>query len=190
MLLIPGILASKFTPQGDFESIATINVGSSGAATYSFTNIPQTYQHLQIRALLRANLASYVFTGLTFRVGNGSADSGSNYAYHRLYGNGASVSADSGANQSTMTSFYITANDAGANTFCANIVDILDYRDTNKFKTIRSLSGFDNNGSGSIYYDSGLWRSTSAINTLEFTIGGAGVTIRQHSQFALYGIKG
>ena len=74
---------------GDFESIATINVGASGAATYSFTNISQDYQHLQLRVLLRTNLAGYAFTAWTMRVGNGSADSGSNYAYHRLYGNGS-----------------------------------------------------------------------------------------------------
>jgi hypothetical protein len=67
------------------------------------------------------------------------------------------------------------------------ICDVLDYANTNKFKTLRSLTGNDRNGSGSIWLDSGLWRSTSAITSIKFTTGTA---FAQYSQFALYGIKG
>ena len=43
---------------GDFESIATVTVGSGGASSIEFTSIPGTYQHLQVRGLLRQSSSS------------------------------------------------------------------------------------------------------------------------------------
>ena len=40
---------------GDYQSIATTTVGAGGAASISFTSIPATYQHLQIRAIGRSS---------------------------------------------------------------------------------------------------------------------------------------
>ena len=65
------------------------------------------------------------------------------------------------------------------------IVDILDYANTNKYKTMRALDGFDANGSGYAVLWSGNWRSTSAVSTITITGG----TFAQYSSFALYGIK-
>jgi predicted patatin/cPLA2 family phospholipase len=76
----------------------------------------------------------------------------------------------------------------GANIFGAGVIDILDYANTNKYKTVRALSGHDNNGSGYVNFESGLWMSTSAITSIKlFT---AGNVYAQYTQFALYGIKG
>lgn len=185
MLLIPGIIGSAAPDIGDFESIATVTGNTTG--TITFSNIPTTYQHLQFRAIARST-AGGTFTNMNLRVGNGSVDSGSNYTYHRLIGDGASASADGAANQ-TAGLFGIAGTGAGSNTFYATVIDILDYANANKFKTIRSLSGIDNNGNGTIYLQSFLWRSTSAITTLELSLGG-GVTVNTNSHFALYGIKG
>lgn len=70
----------------------------------------------------------------------------------------------------------------------AVVVDILDYANTNKNKTIRVLAGVDNNGSGEVALNSGLWPSTSALNTIKIlTTSG---NLNQYSSFALYGIKG
>jgi hypothetical protein len=65
-------------------------------------------------------------------------------------------------------------------------MDILDYANTNKFKTTRTLEGYDANGSGNVSLTSGLWQSTSAINSITITAVG---TFNQYSQFALYGVK-
>ena len=47
-----GIFASANTTVGtSYESIATVSVGSGGAANVEFTSIPGTYTHLQIRAI-------------------------------------------------------------------------------------------------------------------------------------------
>lgn len=180
---ILGGAMGKLVLTGDFDSIATVT--PSGTATVTFSNIPQTYQHLQIRYTARdANAA--VLSGQTLRVGNGSADSGSNYAFHRLRGDGASATAAASA-PDTKADIIWVGNNAGTNTFGAGVVDILDYRDTNKFKTFRSLMGTENNGDGSMWFGSSLWRSTSAINYIEIT---STANFLSGCRFALYGIKG
>jgi hypothetical protein len=186
MLLIPGILASKFTPQGDFESIATVTVGSGGSATITFSSIPATYQHLQIRGLAKDSGATYG-TGLNAYV-RFNSDSASNYRYHNLRGQGASViSQDSGAAAQMYVSYY-PGSLSNTSSFGVTVIDVLDYADTNKFKTVRCLSGDDLNGSGTVGFSSGLWRSTSAVSTITLTTND--VSFAQYSHFALYGIKG
>ena len=175
---ILGIIASsQVTAAGDFESIATVSVGSGGAANVEFTSIPATYAHLQIRGIARAdgNSATIQF----------NSDTGSNYAYHGFYGDGSSVTAFSGTSQ-TKSDILITAS--GANIFSATVLDILDYANTNKYKTTRSLSGTDANGSGFLTLVSGLWMNTNAITSIKLTPFAG--NFAQYSHFALYGIKG
>ena len=68
------------------------------------------------------------------------------------------------------------------------IIDILDYKNTNKYTTSRFLSGYDANGSGYVFSGSLLWMNTAAIN--QIVIGRNTSGFFEHSQFALYGIKG
>jgi hypothetical protein len=83
----------------------------------------------------------------------------------------------------------IVGSTGTANAFGVSVVDILDYADTNKFKTFRSLAGQDqNNTSGRIALVSGLYRSTSAITTLDLNLESG--LWGQYSSIALYGIKG
>jgi len=70
-----------------------------------------------------------------------------------------------------------------------SVIDILDYANANKYKTIRSLSGTDyNNSNGRLFYSSGNWRSTSAVTTITLT-NDSGTNFTQYSSFALYGVK-
>lgn len=156
----------------DFESIATVTVGAGGATSISFSSIPSTYKHLQLRCY------AVVGSGTNFNMRYNS-DTGANYAYHQIYGTGATVGTGNSASITNIPFMY----QGGVG---ATIVDILDYSSSNKNKTSRSLDGYDANGSGSIAFWSGLWMSTSAINSL--TIQGG--TFNQNSVFALYGIKG
>ena len=172
----------------DYESIATVTLGSS-AAQANFTSIATTYSHLQLRV-------SYMPTNGTngtyaqIYVGNGSADTGANYARHQLVGNGSSASA--GAAASTNYIFQGPAYSSNSNSNpCVMIIDLLDYANTNKYKTARILAGNDSNGAGSVDFDSGLWMNTSAINNISvraFSMGSAS-NFGQYSSFALYGIK-
>lgn len=183
---ILGIIASSLPAvTTDYESIATVTVGSGGAADVEFTSIPATYAHLQVRILGRTNRSDQNgdFFQTTF-----NSDTGSNYSWHFLKGDGSSASATAGTTQSMMESNRVPGSLITTSVFGTIIIDILDYTNTNKYTTIRSLGGFDGNGSGEIYLNSGSWRNTNAVTSIKFTNSGSR-TIQQYSHFALYGIK-
>jgi hypothetical protein len=180
------VLGSAVVPDlGAMFPIAMANVGSAGASTIEFTSIPSTYKHLQIRAIVRANRAgSTDSVGLTF---NGVTTGGA-YDYHTLSGNGSTVTSGPGINQNFVYPTVTTAGTDLANTFSAMVVDILDYTNTNKNKTVRALAGYDLNGSGISWFASGAWRNTNAISSIRIAPGSSGWA--QYTQVALYGIKG
>ena len=183
MSLILGILASGGAAAGaatSYESIATVTVGAGGAADVTFSSIAATYTHLQVRGIARSTS-----TECDVKV-QLNGDTGSNYAYRRMYGTGSSVGADGSSGQTTM--FYCGRINAGTSLFGANIIDILDYTNTNKYTTLRALMGFDANGSGYVSLGSGLWNNTNAVTSIKL-IPHAG-NFAQYTHFALYGIKG
>ena len=179
---LAGIIASSGGAAGggaSFESIATVN-GNGSATTLTFSSIPSTYVALQIRGI--ANDANGFNIALQF-----NGDTGSNYAYHRLLGNGSTASAAGLATQTSAN--YLGACASATNIFAAYITDIHDYASTTKAKTIRTLHGADANGSGPVSLSSGLWTSTSAITSISIVNTGPNAFITG-STFALYGIKG
>lgn len=182
---ILGIIASQNyvrIPPTSYESIATVNAtGSSG--TITFTSIPSTFKHLQVRAIGRGTYAdTNTYPDIRF-----NSDSGSNYSWHILDGYGSSVSASGAANQISAGVPTFTAAQSGGNIFGVMVLDILDYQDTNKYKTVRYLGGHDQNGSGILRLGSGSWRNTNAITSVSFLF--TSQNWAQYSQFALYGIK-
>ena len=179
---ILGGAMGKVAPQGDFESIATVTVGSGGASTIDFTSIPSTFQHLQIRAMARNT------TGTADALYQFNGDTGSNYAWHLLVGNGSSAQAYAGTSTTNFRGAGYTVYVASSTINGVGVTDILDYKDTNKFKTTRTLLGSDTNGGGELQFWSGLWRSTSAITSIKITPSTG--SFAQYSHFALYGIKG
>jgi hypothetical protein len=169
----------------DFESIATVSVGSGGTSTITFSSIPSTYAHLQIRGILRAS-RNDAADGIIIQY---NGDTASNYSSHFVRGEGASAGAGSGVNQSSMSiQDTMPGQTSAANLFGTVIIDILDYANTNKYKTQRSLGGNDRNGAGYIDFSSGNWRNTNAITSIDIkALYGTGFA--QYSHFALYGIK-
>jgi hypothetical protein len=182
MSLILGILAQSAgaVAVGSYESIATVTVGSGGQSTITFSSIPSTYKHLQIRAIAKSAGA---FTQGRVKV---NSDTSSVYTLHQLTGDGSTASSNGYANEAGPVTIPIRMPDT-ANIFGVIVMDILDYQNTSKFKTIRTLGGADLNGSGSMILSSNLFRSTSAISQLDFD--GNGENFAQYSQFALYGIR-
>jgi hypothetical protein len=171
----------------DYESIATVTVGGGGAATVEFTSISGSYKHLQIRGIARNNSTSANDSeGLLVRY-NGAT---SGYAWHALQGDGSSAFGISGTSQAFMYSGYTPTNGSTANAFGSFVIDILDYSDTNKYKTQRVLTGFDTNtaGNGRSMLWSGLYQNTSAVTSITL-YSTASKNFTEYSSFALYGIK-
>jgi hypothetical protein len=171
---------------GDFESIATITVGSGGVASITFSSIPQTFTHLQVRQSAQTNDTANSGLGNNRMNGYFNADeTATNYYSHYFTGNGASAVADA----EQVAKWAGDASRNSSNGWGTGILDILDYTNTNKFKTTRSLTGVTTNSSlnGFARLGSGLWRNTAAITSLKI-IPEAG-TLKENSSFALYGVK-
>jgi hypothetical protein len=194
---ILGIIASQNYSRitGSYESIATVTVGSGGSSTITFNSIPSTYKHLQVRLICRSNFVRGAGStlGVTsyLRVGNGGSIYATGYAWGSITGDGSTINAENYGSQNTMVvaNQSIPAANSPTSVFGVTIVDILDYANTNKNKTVRYLAGFDQNGTnGRSTFATSLYAgTTNAITDLEFSADGAFV---EYSQFALYGIKG
>lgn len=171
---------------GYFESIATVVVGSSGAANVEFTSIAADWTHLQVRALVRTDRSDYQDTVAT----QFNGDTGSNYSFHYVVGNGSAASANAGASQSYAWGGLIAGGSNAASTFGTFVMDVLDYRNSNKNKTIRTLSGTNNNdaGNGRMLLMSSAWYNTNAITSIKL-YPAFGTNFSQYSHFALYGIR-
>jgi len=178
---ILGIVASSISGNlnnNSYESIQTVTVGSGGQASVTFSSIPSTYKHLQVRSISYASNGSYLRTQF-------NGDTAANYSWHLISGQGSSVFTDVGTSDTSMAG---PSQANSANIFCASIMDVLDYANTNKYKTARYLGGKDQNGSGNIALHSGSWRNTAAVTSITFF--SSGVDFPQYSSFALYGVKG
>lgn len=156
--------------------------GTGSSGTIDFTSIPNTYKHLQLRAFYTCTASPGT---LRFAVGTGSIDTGANYASHQLSGDGSSASTP--FNTTSGTNSYLLLESQQTYGW-AVVMDILDYTSTSKNKTIRTLTGGDNNGSGYVGLTSTLWMQQTAITNIRISTQSGSFT--NTSQFALYGIKG
>jgi hypothetical protein len=195
--ILTGVIASGITgqlntwsPAGAYDALASVTVPSGGVSSITFSGIPTGYKHLQIRALAQSSRSGFP-DGYFTRVGNSNIDTGDNYSWHYLDCDGSNAVASATASTSSARIGSISGQSA-TSMFTANIVDILDYTNTNKYKTIRSLFGYDTNGNGSVGQRvgvySGLWQSNSAINIIRI-FPEVGPNFQEHSSFALYGVK-
>jgi hypothetical protein len=167
-----------------FESIATANPNS---ASVTFSSIPQTYTHLQIRGVVRS--ASYG-GGADYYSIRINGDSGANYNASGLYCTNTTVgSFDRNGGQTEIFSGEYPGAVAGADQFGGIILDVFDYTNTNKAKTVKFYNVSIRYGQGSAGLNSGIWNSTNAITSISLT-GYFGGGFANFSQLALYGIKG
>ena len=176
-----------------FESIASATA-SGGESSLSFTSIPSTYQHLQIRGIYRGN----VNTGSLYMQFN-SDTSSNNYAMHYLeayaYSSAQAVTAGGRSSGTAASAIWLHWNGGiaygvSSSIFSSAIIDIHDYSSTTKNKTARAIAGTEQNTTtDSLTLSSGLWLSTSAISSIQlFPTNSA--QFGSGTQFALYGIKG
>lgn len=189
-LLLANNSAAGGAVKGAYESIASAT-GTGSSGTITFSSIPSTYQHLQIRYIAKKTTTSHARLWVRF-----NSDSGTSYAVHSLNGDGFSATAGGAGSRTGGIALGYTGggNVCGStptNVMGAGIIDIHDYASTTRNKTVRAFSGVETNNSGSgdrINLDSGLWISTSAISSVTLYLDGSNFATT--SQFALYGIKG
>ena len=177
-----------FAPSGAYDSIATATVSNGTTQTITFSSIPATYTHLQLRYIVRTNRSDDYSDAIGIRF---NSDTGSNYYRHHFGTEGSWTS--SGGSSGSDAQYHIQAATALslANTFGNGVIDIFDYANTIKQKTTRSLGGNNNNTSNQdwLLFASSLWRNTSAINTIDLKVN-YGTYYAVGSKIALYGIKG
>jgi hypothetical protein len=175
------------TDYGVMFPIAMVNVGIAGAANITFSSIPNTYTHLQLRTMSRSNASGANDAGgMNTRF---NSDSTNSYSFHWILGSGSgSPSTTNGSSSDSFVMGFTNSSNYPAANFTVSIVDIIDYKNTSKNKTVRALGGNDGNGAGFVWLNSGLWQKTDAINSITITPWSGSFT--QYSQVALYGIKG
>ena len=178
---ILGIIASSFRsaagPVGAYDSLATVTLSGS-ASSITFAGIPSGYKHLQLRMMTKWGTAYTAYSRIRF-----NEDTGSNYTQHRLEGYGSSASS---AGYTSESSGILGIN--SDTQWGSSVTDILDYGNSNKYKVVRTLGGYDNNGSGGVALSSSLWLNTSPITSITL-LPSNGVTFLTNSSFALYGVK-
>jgi len=172
--------SSAITTNNNYVAIATAVVGAGGLGTINFTNIPQNYTHLQIRATIRSSVTSSTDQSIMF---NFNGDTSTSYNVHRIYGSGNASQSFIGL--TGMFQVGVPTAIELANVYNYSITDIHDYTSGYKGKTITSLGGYSNNTGGEIMFSSGYWSGTSPVTSIGL---GTANTFVQYSQVALYGI--
>ena len=157
-------------PTPTYTALANITLGSS-ASSVTFSSIPATYRDLVLVMNGTSTAGSYAF--LRF-----NSDTGSNYSYLFMHGDGASAVSSAFSSQ---TQGYIANIDAGA--INATLTQIMDYSATDKHKTFLSRNG---QGGGLVIATAGRWANTSAVTSMSVTMN-TGSFSTGHT-FALYGI--
>jgi len=181
-----GMAGNTLIYPGSYESIATNTITTPTTGT-TFSSIPSTYTHLQIRWIARDSGTTDNFRGIKLQF---NSDTGANYSQHILFADGSSATAysatsDDSAGTDGVAGIMPDAQKT-ASVFAAGVWDILDYANTSKYKTTRLLVGCDLNGSGRMSLASGLWMNTNAITSI--TISDNNNNFVTGTEFALYGI--
>jgi hypothetical protein len=158
-------------------------VSNPSGSAMAFSNIPQNFTHLQLRLFMRT---TYTATNenLFLRFNNATYS----FAGHALTGTGASAVSTGYTGINYMDANAMATNSYSTGIFGSYIIDILDYANTNKNKTVRFLGGFDANGSGSVSLNSGLLPTTSAITDISQIAGTATAGFVAGTRADLYGI--
>ena len=164
-----------------YIEIASVTVGSGGAAYMEFTAIPNTYTDLILKFSARdSSGGGYNNSLITF---NGSS---SGYSEREIGYNGSSVYS-SNQSASNLQFNRVNGNGSTSNSFSTNELYIPNYTSS----IIKSISAdnatITNGASLTISMGAEIWSDTSAITSIK--IASASGNFQQYSTAYLYGIK-
>jgi len=165
-----------------YTAIATVTVGSGGAANIEFTSIPQTYTDLLLKVSARGtSTAGAAWSWIAVKL-NGSSSTAS---WRQLYGDGSAAA--SGNNTNNLLAAYATDSSATASTFSNSETYIPNYTSSN-YKSMSNDAVTENNATSALNsFFATLWSNTAAVTSI--TLAQEGINFAQHSTATLYGIK-
>ena len=173
------------------EAIATTYL-EADAASVTFSSIPSTYEHLQIRISSRNTFAYKQGSGrLTFNSIAGTA-----YSHHYMAGHSAGESANRSTGDGNirapvlMTGNGISGTTGGVDRtdYGVAVIDILDYANSNKNTTLLQMGGNSLTTTGPyVWFGSGLVDDTAVV--IAITLDSDGSWMRG-TEISLYGITG
>lgn len=172
-------MANTFTP------ISTVTVGSGGAATIDFTNIPSSYTDLCLKISVRAAATNWTTTAvrITFNTVGGTS-----YTRKTMY----NTSAGSAGSDSASGVAFLGGIGGQGSSSTGSVFAIADFYIPNyagsAYKTVSINSISENNGTDTAQQmTAGMFSNTSAISSI--SIVDAFGNFNQYSTVALYGIK-
>jgi hypothetical protein len=170
-----------------YKRIASVTVGSGGAASIDITSIPSTYTDLCLKLSLRGSASfAYNYAYMTFN--NDTA--GSPYAIKIVYGDGTTTGT---TGYSTGSTPYISGNLSNystgtANTFSNSETYIANYAGSaNKSVSIDAVAENNATSPNGVFMTAALWANSSALNRI--TVSPVSGTFVQYSTATLYGIS-
>ena len=167
------------------EAIATQYL-EADAASVTFSSIPSSYEHLQVHGSHRATGWS---GGQAFYIEFNGVSSNT-YASHTM------VAANSTAlGQRLDSQPYIKIYDgihgslADMTEYATILLDVHDYRDTNKNTTVQfqMFDAITHSNDVRATFGTGFWESTAAITQIKFTPSNG--SLLRGSEYTLYGLK-
>ena len=158
-------MASTYTP------LATQTLGGA-TSSVSFSSIASTYTDLVL--VIDGTVGSNCGIQLKF-----NSDSGSNYSFTRMTGDGSSATSDRSSNATFMELGYYVSS-----TRNMNILQIMNYSNTTTYKTVLNRANAQSVNIGAQAYVE-MWRNTSAINAISLSASG---NFSTGSTFTIYGI--
>ena len=168
------------------EAIATTYL-EADAASVTFSSIPATYEHLQVRFTIRG-MRTNSTNSTEVRL---HGDTGTNYSGHVMYGSGGNAYAFGSTGLGYLGYSGVLLTPAGtkpAGSYASCVLDILDYANTNKNTTAVFNWGVDLGTYGNATFMSSVWDNTAAVNEVSFTMNPTYDTARG-SPFTLHGIQ-
>jgi hypothetical protein len=162
-----------------YTPIATQTLAST-AGSVTFSSIPGSYTDLVF--VINARTVSAT-TGVQFFC-RMNGDGATNYSWTQMSGNGSSTSSDRLTSDAYCRLGIVTGSSAASGTFSPNIINFQNYKNTTTNKTILTRASLGNND---VAASVSLWRSTAAITSVVFYVGGL-ANWEVGSIFTLYGI--
>jgi len=181
-----GILAASGAGAAGAYDLLTTTVLSTTTASVTFSSLGSysDYKHLQIRAVTKDDAGSTNLNRIDIRL---NSDSGSNYTYHYLNGNGSTVASSAGTSQTRLQFFDVIGGGNDTNIYGAAVIDILDFSSSSKNTTVRSIGGGLAGSETDISLGSGVWLNTAAVTSIQIF---GNFNYAAGSRFSLYGWKG